>query len=179
MAWTTPRDWTGGEFVTEAMMDTHIRDNFLAVGPHLIARKSSDQSVTSSTVLVDDSALQLTVAANEVWRVDISLLYEADGAADLKLTFSFPTNGVCYYTAAHNDAAGTNSIDLVRLTASDATTMPLAGFGAGAPRYQPISVYFINSTNAGTLIFRWTQNASSATATKVLTHSTLWAVKLV
>jgi len=27
MAWTTPRDWSVGEVVTEAMMDTHIKDN--------------------------------------------------------------------------------------------------------------------------------------------------------
>lgn len=27
MAWTTPRDWTAGEIVTEAMMDVHVRDN--------------------------------------------------------------------------------------------------------------------------------------------------------
>lgn len=27
MAWTAPRDWTAGELVTEAMMDTHIKDN--------------------------------------------------------------------------------------------------------------------------------------------------------
>lgn len=29
MAWTTPRDWTTGELVTEAMMDTHVKDNLV------------------------------------------------------------------------------------------------------------------------------------------------------
>lgn len=29
MAWTAPRTWTIGEFVTKAIMDTHIRDNLL------------------------------------------------------------------------------------------------------------------------------------------------------
>lgn len=27
MSWTSPRDWTSGETVTEAHMDTHIKDN--------------------------------------------------------------------------------------------------------------------------------------------------------
>lgn len=31
MAWTTPRDWTNGELVTEAIMDTHVRDNLKAI----------------------------------------------------------------------------------------------------------------------------------------------------
>ena len=31
MAWTTPRDWTDGELVTEALLDTHVRDNLLAL----------------------------------------------------------------------------------------------------------------------------------------------------
>ena len=31
MAWTTPRDWTDGELVTEALLDTHVRDNFKAM----------------------------------------------------------------------------------------------------------------------------------------------------
>lgn len=29
MAWTAPRTWTTGEVVTAAMMNTHVRDNFL------------------------------------------------------------------------------------------------------------------------------------------------------
>jgi hypothetical protein len=31
MAWTTPRTWTTGEVVTAAMMNTHVRDNLLAL----------------------------------------------------------------------------------------------------------------------------------------------------
>lgn len=28
MAWTTPRTWTGGETLTAALLNTHLRDNF-------------------------------------------------------------------------------------------------------------------------------------------------------
>lgn len=31
MAWTTPRNWTSGELVTEAMMDTHVKDNMTSL----------------------------------------------------------------------------------------------------------------------------------------------------
>lgn len=31
MAWTTPRTWTAGEVVTASMLNTHVRDNTLAL----------------------------------------------------------------------------------------------------------------------------------------------------
>lgn len=33
MAWTTPRTWVAGEVVTAANLNTHLRDNMLAVYP--------------------------------------------------------------------------------------------------------------------------------------------------
>jgi hypothetical protein len=33
MAWTTPRTWVVGEVVTAALMNTHVRDDFLALFP--------------------------------------------------------------------------------------------------------------------------------------------------
>lgn len=32
MAWTAPRTWVAGEIVTAALMNTHLRDNLLAIG---------------------------------------------------------------------------------------------------------------------------------------------------
>lgn len=32
MAWTAPRTWVAGEVVTAALLNTHLRDNLLAIG---------------------------------------------------------------------------------------------------------------------------------------------------
>lgn len=32
MAWTTPRTWVSGETLTAALLNTHVRDNFDAIG---------------------------------------------------------------------------------------------------------------------------------------------------
>lgn len=52
MAWTTPRDWTNTETVTEAIMDTHVRDNLLALKnatrQALVVRSNPDP-VTNTT----------------------------------------------------------------------------------------------------------------------------------
>lgn len=52
MAWTTPRDWTGTEFVTEAIMDTHVKDNLNALrnGQRAtIVQRTSAQTLTLAT----------------------------------------------------------------------------------------------------------------------------------
>ena len=54
MAWTTPRTWVTDELVTAAIMNSAVRDNFNST-MHLVARKTADQSVTSSTTLVADA----------------------------------------------------------------------------------------------------------------------------
>jgi hypothetical protein len=55
MAWTAPRDWTAGENVTEAMMDTHVRDNLNYLNDLRVkyAQSTSDSSSTSSTTILD------------------------------------------------------------------------------------------------------------------------------
>jgi hypothetical protein len=42
MAYTTPRDWTQGELVTPAIMNTHIRDNFGALSLHTHSGSAGD-----------------------------------------------------------------------------------------------------------------------------------------
>ena len=69
MAYTTPRTWVDGELVTASLMNTHVSDNFTSMGPHLIARKTSDQTDSVGTLQNDDHLLTPSIAANEVWWV--------------------------------------------------------------------------------------------------------------
>ena len=70
--WTEPpRDWTAGELVTEAIMDTHVKNQLIST-LHLLKYKSSDETVTSSTVLQNDDDLVYAVGANELWYFDFS-----------------------------------------------------------------------------------------------------------
>ena len=66
MAWTTPRDWTSGEIVTEAMMDTHVRDNLLHlydVGGAAVYRKTTEKDIVNTTTETDLLNGEVTVAA--------------------------------------------------------------------------------------------------------------------
>ena len=108
MPWTTPRDWTAGELVTEAMMDTHVRDNLKMI-PHLIVRKTSNESVSSSTVLQNDDHLLFAMATNEVWMLHICLIHSggASGVPDLKLAFTLPSGATMALESLTTNDSGT------------------------------------------------------------------------
>ena len=66
MGWTTPRTWVIGELVTKTMLDTHLRDNLLALKDPPSAQVMRDNAgayTTTSTTLVpvDDVNLKATL----------------------------------------------------------------------------------------------------------------------
>jgi len=60
MAWTTPRTWTLGELITKTIMDTHVRDNLLALkeppSDQVIRNNLGVYTTTSTTLVAVDSA---------------------------------------------------------------------------------------------------------------------------
>lgn len=177
MAWTAPRTWTDGELVTKAIMDTHIRDNQLAEGPHLIVRKTADESVTSSVALQDDDSLLMALAANEVWHVKfVVIATSASATPDIKMAFTIPA-GATMGLMSPVIRADTDAAWVIKYVASG--TAPFAvQLVAGDLTATEISGVVTNSGTAGNLTLQWAQNTSSATATTVKANSTLWAVKL-
>ena len=179
MPWTAPRTWTDGELVTKAIMDPHVRDNFLAV-PHPVVRKTSNQTVTSSTVLVNDTALVLPVLANEVWRFEFDILYDGASAGDIKIAFTFPASGEIVAGGIALDAGGTVTSNAFSGTTTPTASVAYAAFGTGAGNkiFLRIPGVFINAGTGGSLTLQWAQQTSSATATTVYTNSAIWGARL-
>ena len=176
MAFTVPRTWTDGELVTKAIMDPHVRDNFLAMGPHLIVRKPSDESVTSSTVLQNDDHLLLVVAANEVWRFELQLFWAAATAGDLQWSFTVPAGATFNATTVYPVAAGGSTATLQQMiTSGGSSSLETQNTANNLTMFYGL---IANGGTAGNLQFQFAQQVSSGTATTVKTHSTLWAVKL-
>lgn len=153
-----------------------VKGNFESMGPHLIARKIADESLSSNTTLQDDDVLaHIGVGANEVWQYDLYVAYQS-AAVDLKFSWSFPSGGVLYSTVNFFSAGGGWG-QTTQLTVTDGATQVLATFPA-PPRFGNIKALYINAGTAGDIHWRWAQNASSATATTVKAQSTWWGVKL-
>lgn len=178
MAFTAPITRATDFLVTAAVWNAEHVDNMNTAWPHLVVRKTSDQSVTSSTALVDDTALQLTVAANEVWRMQYVLRIEGSGIGDFKNSWTFPASGRITAGATADNPSGSPFTKQWDITTGDASPGTWGTNGAGVVYTLVIEGTYVGAGSAGTVILRWAQNTSDATATKVLTNSTLWAVKL-
>lgn len=141
----------------------------------LSAYKANDQSVTSSTTLVNDNELAIPVAANTTYYVK-ALVFYAGGThntSDFKYNFTYPAG------------SASPSVRYIGLTpaalAVQYGTVILGGAGAfgtnGTSNILTVDLDFtlITSTTSGTLHLQWAQNTSSGTATTVKAGSSLLA----
>jgi hypothetical protein len=139
-------------------------------------RKSADQSVTSSTTLVNDTHLKFAVAANETYIFQLWLFtYAADGTPDIKVTCAGPAGSTVLWSSSQvifNAAAATTltSVNTSGVSADlfvDANNRAIQLYGTIA-----------NGATAGDLQFQWAQNTSSANSTTVKAGSSIFGIKV-
>jgi hypothetical protein len=135
----------------------------------LVATKTADQSVTSSTTLVNDSELSLTPGTSATYFFNVYINFEgANGAGFLKFGWGVPTGALLRYQAVFQ---GTGGSAVVQNT-NTATDTPAANTqGAGVLCGLSMHGTLIMGSTSGVVQFKWAQNASSATATTVHAQS--------
>jgi hypothetical protein len=137
------------------------------------AYRTSTQSVTSSTTLVNDNQLSLAVTANAVFDVTLALLYDGavstGVAAGIKAAFAVPAGAtyVDFSLGLLNNSAGIGD----DFTAANATGQGSVGAGTTVGLLR--SGLLTTAGTAGTLQLQWAQNVSSGTATRVFAGSKL------
>jgi hypothetical protein len=154
--------------ISSGMRLTPARLN--ALGP-LIARKTADQSIASSTTLANDSALLIpNLVANAVYELQLHVLYRAAlaGATPaMKVDFTVPSGASIVGSSFHlgnpsstlGVCVGNGAVGGVQALTTNSV---LREFGL-----------LVMGASAGTLNFRWCQNISSASATTVASGSYL------
>jgi hypothetical protein len=173
MAWTDNITFAFQEGATSTKMNL-IGDNFDLSAPHLLARKTSDEPQTSTTLQDDDALFTPSIAANEVWQLRL-YLYVVTGSGAAKSSFSFPTGGELLMTLIGFIAGGTQSVQQARITATDGAAQTYVSNSTGRLWIQ--EVLFINGGTAGPVTFRWALDSAGGTST-VKANSTLWGAKL-
>jgi len=137
----------------------------------LVAYKGSDQSVTSSTTPVNDSALFVPLVANATYWFAAFIDYEGGtgGSSDLKWNYTVPAGANMRATASYRNTSGTAvTWNLMNASQSIAGTNG-AGNVLGASVFGTIAM----SSTAGNVQMQWAQNTSSGTATIVHTGSVI------
>lgn len=148
-------------------------------GPPVIRRKTSDETVTSSTTLQDDNDLTIPVAASEVWVGRVVVFYDAVTAADISLSIDVPSGATLAFSVAGPGATASGDPDVSRFRMRNtAGAFGLGGLGAGTIAVGTIEFYVANSTTPGNIKLQWAQASSNATGTVVKIGSHLTAHRM-
>lgn len=150
--------------------------NFLAP---LISYKTSNQTVTNSTTLTNDTAIFFTPGINTVWKVDGTIHYQATSAGDFKLAFTWPAGATFGWGLCGVDTAGNPGAAAFDVTAASGSPFAVGGTGAGMTLQTLISGVLVMSSTAGNLQFQFAQFiAAAATSAICMAGSTLVATRL-
>lgn len=129
---------------------------------------AADQSITSSTTLTDATSLGFAIAANEEWTADFELDMGGAFAAatGFKLAVTVPSGATLNVVVVASPETTTDASTYLKRTttggaALDFTLANCAGYNQALVR---VSVWVLNSTNAGTVQLQIAQSTSSGTA---------------
>jgi hypothetical protein len=148
--------------------------NLLSRGVQIV-RKSSDQSVTNSTTLVNDTALAIPLGTNDfVEFTAYIIMTSAATQPDIKYTFTAPAGATIHWLSNFEEGSSITNNPII--TVSGTTT---SGNLTTANALDVIQVWGTIQTvgTGGSLQFQWAQNNTNATATVVKTNSYLKATR--
>jgi hypothetical protein len=125
-------------------------------------RKGADQSVTSSTALVNDTALTWAVDASTNYLFDLQLVCTGNVAGNITIGFAVPAGSSGGWSAVGLDTSlAYKNIGNVAL----GTTSAFGTAGASIARLIQVCGFLRVDTTPGNFVVRFAQATSNATAT--------------
>lgn len=140
-----------------------------------LIRKTVDQLVNNSVVLVNDTELLFQGMANSTYLFLFQLYLESSAVADWMGWFTYPAGAAYRAMGVKQSTADA----MVALTTYQGEIITVGGSGIGTPRLglQLIGFIAIGMT-AGAITLQWAQDVAEASNTKVLANSLLAVVKM-
>lgn len=137
--------------------------------------KRSDQSVTSSTTLVDDNDIYALVEPNRVYRVILVLNATGSTGGDIRLSWSVPSGsdaGGRWLQGPHEstDPAGAATMEVRAALWSTERVYGTSGSANSIIEHGLLQT----GDSPGFLRLRWAQGTSNGTATTVMERTNLW-----
>lgn len=149
------------------------------VNPLQAIQKPTDQSVTSSTGLVNETAMQVTMAASDTWVVTWTLYTTFASAAGIQVAATVPTGATLNLMAVGVPINTTAQSADAEQTTSSGTGIDLLDFAtSGTSGVVTVTATVVgDGTHAGTIVLQFTQTGSSGTSTTVKAGSGMTAVR--
>ena len=121
--------------------------------------KTSDQVVTNSATLTDDTALVFALAASSTYEFEGYIVWTeaGNGSADGKFSFTVPTGATIRWVSTNQIDASTTVTGLVAVTASGGTVSTDGGSSTNVLRIRGV---LRTSTTTGNLQFQFANLAA-------------------
>ena len=167
------KQWTDEEVLTEQDLDRFLIQQISVI-------KTTNQTVTSSTILVPDNELIVPLLGNSQYWLEVFLIYDAIQAADLKLGWFYPTGATIDWSHGGLRGGATSAVDQISRTYLDETGFPWIGGPSATSGTNAIVIGegIITTASSGNLQLRFCQNTSNATGTVLLANSLIICQKL-
>jgi len=155
--------WVPGQVLVASDVNNWLAPNGLL--------KPSAQSVTSSTTLVNDTALVLPLTANAqyIFRAMFAYTGAALGTADMKFQWTLPAAATMVFALEGIGTAGGSFVGNAFTQASLIAIGTQGATNCGALLYGSVTV----GANTGNLQLQWAQNSSNVTSTTMQAGSSL------
>jgi hypothetical protein len=158
-----------------ATQQQQLRDD--AVDFWVYLRRASNQVVNNSITLVNDNTLSFTIAANEVWFVELVVMYSATTVADMDIAIDSPSGAVHRFVYLREDQPNSPDAE-IGVYSSVGGEIRLDGAGAGTQRAAYFQGVIVNSSTAGTVQVQFAQGTAEVSDARMETNSHLRARRI-
>ncbi|NIR13694.1 MAG: hypothetical protein GWN86_06990 [Desulfobacterales bacterium] len=151
------------------------------IGGVILVRKSSDEALIGpDTTLQDDNDLTFSIAANEVWLVEVVLFYDSATAADFKMGLNGPSGASQLSGFMALETAATSGTGNLLTAAGSGIGGARSSGGAGVGSQVVVAHWGVvtNGSNAGSITVRWAQSTGDSSTTTVRAGSFLRATRI-
>ena len=135
----------------------------------VVRRKSADQTVNNDTSLVNDSHLYVNLGANEIWRLELWLLFNSSSVADLKLGWTYPAGCTAWWWTSEMMSPVASGSPFTKLAITNTRTIS----GLGTDTMLEVHAVIMNAATAGLLSLAWAQSTLEETNTIMKANSSL------
>lgn len=144
------------------------------------ANKTSDQTVTSSATLVNDTELVVPVVANAKYILTGMIIYRAAATPQIRTTWAVPAGATMLWNPGALSSSVTATPDgSINRAVYDLSVVPALGCsGAAQSVVAHATGRVVTTATAGNLQFQWAQATSNATGTVVKSGSWIQLVRV-
>ena len=137
--------------------------------PLFAIRTADSAPVNNSTVLVNDTQLFLSLAASATYEIVLQGFMESAAAAGFKYDFGLPS-GATYLWGIFSYGSSSANLQMGPKTLTAQSGITGAGTATTSQLYER---FFVSTTNAGTLQYKFAQQTANASNTVMQANSTL------